>query len=74
MANVRVLAAAPVPKLNNIKTVNILSADTHPNQHKTHVQVNSSQHVPGVQPQFIAGPTGTVGIPTIVILGYTGPA
>ena len=74
MARVRVVTGTTGPNANTVKTVNILSGDSYPNAHKTHSQIGATGHQPNTMPMFQAGPTGTKGIPTIVIPGYTGPA
>jgi hypothetical protein len=54
-----------------LKTVNVLSVADQPNLHKTVLQ-GAATDTEG--PTFLLGPTGTKGIPTIVIGGFTGPA
>ena len=74
MATARILAQQTGPAANTTKLVNVLSVDTQKNLHKTHAQVGPAGHVPNVMPTFQVAPTGTKGIPTIVVAGFTGPA
>lgn len=82
MANVRIVTGAQGagftgPAAASLKTVNVLSTGatgTEKNVHKQHNQVQPAAHKPGVEPTYLLGPTGTKGIPTLLIPGFTGPA
>lgn len=87
MASMRIVMGAQGagftgPAAASLKTVNVVSA--HPTgttgiaggkeQLKSHTQVTGAAHIPGTMPTYLLGPTGTPGVPTIVIPGFAGPA
>jgi hypothetical protein len=65
-------------KYNGIwPTVNILNANptgAANNSLGTWSQLNATQALTGIHKTVMVGPTGSAGLPTIVIPGYTGPA
>jgi hypothetical protein len=82
--NVRVVTGAQGagftgPAASVFKTVNVLSTGaTGPeggkSKNKEHRQVSGASFVAGTMPVVLLAPTGTQGIPTVVIPGFSGPA
>jgi hypothetical protein len=69
----RIIAATgPQFTQGQIKTVNVVSGPTGfvPGELKTDTQAQAGSGAP----TRMVAPTGTVGLPTICIPGYTGPA
>jgi hypothetical protein len=57
---------------NEIKTVNVVTEKTNINVTKSATQ--AATVVTGNNPTYQVAPTGTKGIPTIYVAGFTGPA
>jgi hypothetical protein len=84
MANARIVAGTGFTgaAVAGLKTINVVSS--HPTgttgigaagqQLKGLSQVGPTGHKPNIEPMYLLAPTGTKGIPTIVIAGFTGAA
>jgi hypothetical protein len=76
--SVRIVSITGNTGLSSLKTVNVVTSGptgSAGNQFKSQVQVtgNTGQNA-GETPTYYVAPTGTKGIPTILIPGFVGPA